>query len=143
MEITSTEPNTKTILLADDEQFIAVAYKDGLERAGYDVTVAHDGQEAMELLKTLRPDIMLLDLIMPRMNGFEVLQAMQNDPELRDIPVLVLTNLSQPADEAEAREFGVVDFMVKADVSLRDLLERLDQLLAGGIDLTDLDLTGE
>jgi CheY-like chemotaxis protein len=122
-------PNGKSILLADDEQFIVVAYRDGLERAGYKVSVAHNGEEALELLKTMTPDIVLLDLIMPKVSGFEVLQAMKQDENLKNIPVLVLTNLSQGSDEAEARSLGVVDFMVKADVSLKDLLAKLEELL--------------
>lgn len=120
----------KTILLVDDEQFIVVAYKDGLERAGYQVTIAHNGKEALDAFVTLKPDLVLLDLMLPIMNGFELLQSMKEDESLKHIPVLVLTNLSQPSDEAEARSYGVVDFMVKADVSLKDLLTRIDEILA-------------
>jgi len=121
--------NQKSILLVDDDQFITVAYKDGLERAGYYVTVAHNGEEALEILKELKPDIILLDLIMPKMNGFELLQALKENSHLKDIPVLVLSNLSQESDEEEARSFGIVDFMVKADVSLKDLVSRIHQAL--------------
>lgn len=120
----------KTILLADDEQFIAIAYKDGLERAGYNVLVAHDGSEALEMLKTNKPDLLLLDLIMPKMNGFEVLRSLKQDPAYADLPVIVLTNLGQSSDEAEARSYGAVDFVVKADISLQDLLARLERLFA-------------
>lgn len=119
----------KSILLVDDDQFITVAYKDGLERAGYDVVIAHNGEEALDILKVNKPNIILLDLIMPKMNGFELLQALKEDGELKNIPVLVLTNLSQESDEAEARTYGIVDFMVKADISLKDLINRLSQLL--------------
>jgi two-component system alkaline phosphatase synthesis response regulator PhoP len=119
----------KTILLADNEQFIAVAYKDGLERAGYKVIVAQDGEEALVKLKSSKPDLLLLELLMPKVNGFEVLQAMKDDSSLKDIPVLVLTNLAQESDEAEARSYGIVDFMVKADISLRDLTMRIQEIL--------------
>lgn len=119
----------KSILLADDEQFIAVAYKDGLERAGYAVTVAHDGIEVLEILKTFRPNLILMDLIMPKVNGFEVLKTIKQDKDLMNIPVVVLTNLSQSSDEEEARSYGIADFLVKADVSLKDLLTRLGELL--------------
>ena len=120
--------HSKTILLADDEEFIAIAYKDGLERAGYSVVVVGNGEDALEQIKTLRPDLVLLDLIMPKMNGFEVLKALQADSELTAIPVVVLTNLSQSADEVEARSYGAVDFIVKADISLNDLLARIEGL---------------
>lgn len=121
--------NEKTLLLVDDDQFITIAYKDGLERAGYKVSVAHDGEEALEAMKSIKPDMVLLDLIMPKMNGFELLQDMKEDKDLKDIPVLVLTNLSQDSDREEALSYGVVDFLVKADVSLKDLVNRLHQLL--------------
>lgn len=120
------EPKNKTILLADDEQFIVIAYKDGLERAGYTVVVAHDGQEALEQAQATKPDLILLDLIMPKMNGFEVLKSLKLDANLALVPVMVLTNLSQSNDEEEARNSGAVDFVIKADISLKDLLGRIE-----------------
>jgi DNA-binding response OmpR family regulator len=129
MDDTPNINSAKSILLVDDEQFIAVAYKDGLERAGYTVNVAHDGEQALDFLKSAKPDIMLLELLLPKMNGFELLQIMKADESLKDIPVLVLTNLSQDSDEAEARSYGIVDFMVKSDVSLKDLVTKLHELL--------------
>jgi CheY-like chemotaxis protein len=119
---------TKTILLADDEQFVLVAYKDGLEHAGYNVLLAHDGAETIEVMLSARPDLVLLDLIMPKLNGFEVLQAVKADPELSTIPIAVFTNLSQLSDEQEARGLGAVDFIVKADVSLNDLVARVGRV---------------
>lgn len=119
----------KTILLADDDQFIAIAYKAGLESAGYRVIVAANGQETLDILRATPPDLLLLDLIMPKISGFEVLEAMQSENLLAAIPVVVLTNLSQESDETEVRSYGVRDFLVKADVSLNDLLVRIDQVL--------------
>lgn len=121
---------TKTILLADDEQFVLVAYKDGLEHAGYNVLLAHDGDETIEVMRSARPDLVLLDLIMPKLNGFEVLQAVRADPDLSTIPIAVFTNLSQLSDEQEARNLGAVDFIVKADVSLNDLVARVARVFA-------------
>jgi two-component system, OmpR family, alkaline phosphatase synthesis response regulator PhoP len=118
----------KTILLADDEQFIVIAYKDGLERAGYAVDVAHDGNEVLSHLQTSQPNLILLDLIMPNLNGFEVLKSLKNDPNFATIPVMVLSNLSQPDDEAEARNLGAIDFIVKSDISLKDLLARIERV---------------
>ncbi|HWT55740.1 MAG TPA: response regulator [Candidatus Microsaccharimonas sp.] len=122
--------NKKTILLADDEQFIVIAYKDGLERAGYSVVVAHDGEEALQQAQATHPDLILLDLIMPKMNGFEVLRSLKEDANCATIPVVVLTNLSQSNDEEEARTAGAVDFVVKADISLKDLLARIEHIFA-------------
>ena len=120
----------KTIVLADDEQFIAIAFKDGLEHAGYVVIVASDGEQAIDLTRTHRPDLLLLDLIMPKMNGFEVLREIKADTVLSVIPVIIFTNLSQPSDKAEAVASGAEDFIVKTDVSLKDLLVRIEQLFS-------------
>ena len=117
------------IVLADDEQFIAIAYKTGLEQAGYEVFVAHDGDAAYDLIQSVRPDLVLLDIIMPKSNGFEVLDELQHNPELANIPVIVLTNLSQESDRAEAVRLGARDFVTKADVSLNDLLQRIKKVL--------------
>lgn len=119
----------KTILLADNEQFIAIAYRDGLERAGYSVAVASDGQEALDILRARTPDAIVLDLMLPKVNGFEVLQALKNDAWLSRVPVLVLTDLAQETDEAEARSYHIADFLVKSDTSLQDLLTHLQNIL--------------
>jgi len=121
--------SAKRIVLADDEHFIAIVYKEGLERAGYNVTVAHDGEEALAVIRETLPDLILLDLIMPKMNGFEVLKALKADETLAGIPVVVLTNLSQDNDESEARSYGIQDFIVKANVSLNELLQRIEKVL--------------
>jgi CheY-like chemotaxis protein len=117
------------ILLADDEAFIRQAYKDGMERAGLHVTVAQDGEEALALIKTDVPDIILLDLIMPKMNGFEVLKALKADPAYASIPVVILSNLSQSTDEAEVRQLGAVDFLIKSDYSLEQIIEKVSQVV--------------
>jgi CheY-like chemotaxis protein len=90
--------------------------------------LAHDGAETIEVMLSARPDLVLLDLIMPKLNGFEVLQAVKADPELSTIPIAVFTNLSQLSDEQEARGLGAVDFIVKADVSLNDLVARVGRV---------------
>jgi DNA-binding response OmpR family regulator len=123
-------PNSgKTILLADDEQFIVVAYGDGLERAGYQVLTASNGTDALSVLKKNKPDLLVLELMIPKINGFELLQNMKENPLLAKIPVLILTNLSQESDREEAQSFGVADFLVKSEISLQDVLHRVDQLL--------------
>lgn len=127
---TPAAPAQKTILLADDEQFILVAYRDGLEQAGYHVILAEDGEQALQQMREVHPDLVLLDIIMPKLNGFEVLQAAKQDPAIAAVPVAVLTNLTQLNDEQEARAAGAVDFIVKADVSLNDLLARIERLFA-------------
>lgn len=120
----------KKLLLVDDDNFILVVYGDGFKNAGYQVVTAKDGEEALVKMRTERPDLVLLDIIMPNLNGFEVLKSVQADPELSTISVMVLTNLSQASDEKEARDYGAVDFMTKSDVSFNEVLLRVQQYFA-------------
>lgn len=129
MDDQTTSSMEKTILLADADEFITVAYKDGIEQAGYSVIVANDGHQTLEILKTDRPDAVLLELILPKVNGFEVLEFMKKSKKFQKIPVLVLTELSQASDEAEARAYGAADFLVKSDTTVQDLLMRLESAL--------------
>lgn len=122
----------KTILIADDEQFVTIAYKAGLENAGYDVFVAADGNEALDHVTAHRPDAVILDIIMPGMNGFEVLQVIKGDRKLARIPVIIFSNLSQQSDKDTAQSYGADCFLVKAEVSFNDVLMHLERLLEGG-----------
>ena len=87
----TTNKTTKKILLAEDDKFISRAYSDGLSRAGFEVILAMDGIEAVELARKEKPDMILLDLIMPRKNGFEVLIELNDEAELKKIPVIIAT----------------------------------------------------
>lgn len=118
-----------TILLVDDDQFITIAYKQGLERHGYKVMTACDGEEALQQIATTTPDLVLLDLILPKKDGFEVLQCVKCDPNLAHIPVVVLSSLGQASDEKTAYDCGAVDFLVKSNVTLNGILLRIERLL--------------
>jgi len=124
----NSEPS-KIIVLADNEPFIVRAYKSGLEEAGYMVVVAQDGEEAVKQIMALRPDLVLLELILPVQDGFAVLKAIKADPIVSDIPVIVLTNLSQDSDAKEALDAGAAEVLIKTDVSLNDVLLRIERLL--------------
>jgi DNA-binding response OmpR family regulator len=119
----------KKLLVADDEQFITSAYSDGLQRAGFTVVIAHNGEEAYQMVVSEKPDLVLLDLIMPKMNGFEVLKKVKSDPALQSTRIAILSNLSQEADESEVRKLGAIDFIVKSDISLQELIVRINQIL--------------
>ena len=126
----NTENNKKTkILLAEDDKFISRAYKDGLERAGFNLILASDGEEAVKLIKTEKPDLVLLDVIMPLKNGFEVLEEVKKDPETKDIPVIVLSNLGQDSDIAKGRSLGAVDYLVKANFTMAEVVEKIKKYL--------------
>jgi DNA-binding response OmpR family regulator len=119
----------KMILIADDDPFITHAYKTGLENAGYVVMIAQDGEEALKQIRSLHPDVVLLEIILPKLDGFTVLKTMKAETEIANIPVIVLTNLSQESDALEARNSGAVDVLVKSDVALNDILLCIERLL--------------
>lgn len=93
------------------------------------VITAEDGEEALAQIKSQRPNLVIMDVIIPKVNGFEVLKTMHADPQLAAIPVLILTNLSQSSDVQEARNYGAIDFLSKFNVSFEDLLLRVQQIL--------------
>jgi len=117
------------ILLVEDDKFLVRAYKDGLERAGFEVLTAFDGQEGIEKMKSEKPDLVLLDLIMPVKNGFEVLGEVAMVDELRKIPIIILSNLSQESDLERGMALGATDYLVKADFSLESVIEKVKEHL--------------
>lgn len=102
---------TKKILVIEDEKDIASLVQDLLTKSGYEVVTAHDGQEGLKRLETFKPDLILLDVMMPKMSGYDVIRTLKQDETLRDIPVIVLTAkvLSYEAFKKE----GVTDYLVK------------------------------
>ncbi|HCA47374.1 MAG TPA: two-component system response regulator [Armatimonadetes bacterium] len=119
----------KSILLVDDERDLVFYTKLFLEEKGYEVTEAYDGQQALEVLETFRPDLVLLDVTMPRLNGWDVLKRMQEDPEKVDIPVLMLTARSEDADKARGWELGVTWYQTKP-FELDELAMVIERILA-------------
>ncbi len=110
------------ILIVEDDRFLARAYESKLTNAGFRLGIAYDGEEAMAMLERGKPDLMILDIIMPKKNGFEVLQDMQAHPEWKTIPVILLTNLGQEEDRKKGQELGAVDYIIKADFSLQEIV---------------------
>jgi len=103
----------KRILVVDDERHIVRLVQVNLERAGYDVLTAYDGIEALEKVKDEMPDMIVLDILMPRMDGWEVLKYLQADPRYRDIPVIFLTQLAQDADIFKGWASGCASYLTK------------------------------
>ena len=115
--------NTKSILLVEDDTFIATAYKDGLEREGLLVNLMTDGQEALVFLEKNVPDVILLDIILPVMDGFEVLETIKADDRLKDVPVVILSNLGQESDIERGKKLGAEDYLVKSDHTLAEVVK--------------------
>ena len=103
----------KKLLLVDDERDLVFYTKLFLEEKGYEVTEAYDGQQALEILEDLRPDLVILDVTMPRLTGWDVLRTMQENPQTAEIPVLMLTARSEDRDKARGWELGVTWYQTK------------------------------
>ena len=100
-----------------------------LEKDGFTVIQAFDGEEAIGLLKTERPDLFVLDLIMPKVTGFEVLQTISTMPEFEKTPVIILSNLAQDSDIQKAKEYGAREYFVKVKISIDDILKKIKALV--------------
>lgn len=117
----------KRILVAEDEKAIARALELKLKHSGYDVEVVHDGASAVEKVRLGSLDLLLLDLVMPKMDGFKVLETLQK--EGLKIPVIVTSNLSQEEDVKRAKSLGAVDYLVKSNTPLVEILSRIQSFL--------------
>lgn len=117
----------KSVLIVEDEGAMQRALKNKLEKAGYTVLTADDGTEALEQMRAGTPNLMLLDLIMPKLDGISVLREAKADEALKSIPVIILTNLSSGDKVAEAMQLGTFDFLVKANYSLDDVLAKVQE----------------
>jgi CheY-like chemotaxis protein len=116
----------KKILVVDDEDFVRNMFKRYLAVVGAEVEGAENGKKALETLKTYKPDMIMLDLIMPEMDGCMTLEALKANPETKDIPVMILTNLDdQPEHIDRARSLGVSDYVRKTDASLDEIGDRI------------------
>ncbi|MFI5374081.1 MAG: PleD family two-component system response regulator [Candidatus Rokuibacteriota bacterium] len=121
----------RRVLLAEDDRFLRKAAETALKRQGFAVLPAVDGEEALRKARADAPDLILLDLIMPKMQGFEVLRALKADPATAGIPVIILSNLGQDGDVKQALESGAAGYFIKANLSLQDLVKRVGELAGG------------
>jgi DNA-binding response OmpR family regulator len=119
----------KKILVIEDEATLQKALNDVLSQEGYDVSSALDGVRGLELATEEKPDLILLDIILPRMDGFEVLRKLKSDENTSNIPVIILTNLSDINDIQKALDLGATTYLVKADFHLEDILKKVKETL--------------
>jgi DNA-binding response OmpR family regulator len=120
------------IVVADDDRMFRKAAETTLRRQGYAVVTASDGEEALQLIRSERPDIIVLDLIMPKLQGFDVLQVLKQDSVTTAIPVIVLSSLTQEQDKQEALDLGAVAYFNKATFSLGELVKQVESTLTNG-----------
>jgi CheY-like chemotaxis protein len=124
------DARARLILLAEDDRFLRKAADTALRRHGFSVVTATNGEEALEALRTMKPDLILLDLIMPKVQGFEVLRSVKENPATAHIPVIVLSNLGQEGDVKRAMESGATAYFVKANLTLEEMVTQVESVLA-------------
>jgi CheY-like chemotaxis protein len=120
---------TKSILLAEDDKFLRRAAETKLKQAGFDVRVAVDGDEALAQAREQPPDLMLLDLLMPKRDGLSVLKALKADTATAAIRVVIISNSSKDLEMQNASDLGAVDYWIKSNLSLQELCDRVQRLL--------------
>lgn len=120
----------KYILIVEDDEFISDVYQRKLLLEGFEVALAKDGEEALRTIRERRPDLVLLDIMIPLKDGFQVLSGLRVDAGLSDIRVVVMSNLSQGKDIAHAKELGALDYIVKSNIALPDMVQRIRKALS-------------
>ena len=123
-------PNDSKILIIEDDHFLSMLMKARLEKEGFQVTQAFDGEEALNILKKDRPSLIILDLIMPKISGFEVLETISVDPQFAKVPVIVLSNLGQESDIQKVKALGAVLHLTKVRTTIDDIVKGVKSLVA-------------
>lgn len=120
------------VLLVEDDIFLSSLLKNRLQKEGIEILLAKDGKEALTILKSTKPDLILLDLILPEKSGFEVMEDMRSDPQFQEAPIVVISNLGQPEDITKSHELGAVEYFVKAQTSIDDLVGKVKEFIQFG-----------
>ena len=123
------ESSKRKILLVEDDETLAAVYKQRLELEGFDVQHVNNGEDALGTAVSFQPELILLDVMMPKLNGFDVLDILRNTPTTQNIHIIMLTALSQPKDAERAKELGADDFLVKSQVVIGDVVARIKHQL--------------
>lgn len=119
-----------SILLIEDDAFIAGMYQTKLSTMGYDVRAAADGEQGWQELQRQMPDLLLLDVVLPKKDGFEILEEIRRRDDMRKLPVILLTNLGQKPDVQRGLELGADDYIIKAHFTPSEVVEKIEKVLA-------------
>ncbi len=122
----------KEILLVEDDKFLSTLLSNRLTKFDYNVVVIGDGIEAIQYLKNHKPNLILVDIILPGISGFEVLREMRSNPQLKESPVIIISNLGQDEDIKTGKELGAVEYFVKAKTPIDQLVETIGSYLKKG-----------
>ncbi len=119
------------ILIVEDDRYISKMYQLKLSLDGFDVQVADNGRIGIEKVKELHPDIVLTDILMPEMDGFDVIKAIKGDPELATTPILIMSNLGQEDHIQKGLELGALGYIVKSQFTPSKVVDKIKEVLAG------------
>ena len=119
----------KKILLIEDEKLIIELLQKKLADEGYDVYIAADGEEGVKKIKEIKPDLVLLDVIMPKMGGFEVMEEINRDESIRKTPVIIISNSGQPVELDRAKKLGVRDWLIKTEFDPQEVVDKIKKQL--------------
>jgi len=119
------------VLIVDDDTFLSGIYATKLDLEGFEVETAHDGEEGLKVAARMLPDIILLDVLMPKLDGFETLKRLKADAALKDTPVIMLTNLGQKEDVEKGIQEGAADYLIKAHFVPSEAVEKIRGVLKG------------
>lgn len=117
------------ILIVEDDNFLVKAYQIKFDRAGFDVVIAVSGDEGIEMAKKNMPALIVLDLMLPKMNGFEFLETIKKDEKLKNIPVITLSNLGQKSDIEKAMSLGAAQYFIKTDHTLEEIIKEIKKYI--------------
>ena len=118
------------VLIIEDEVSLLDVLQKKLEKEGYQVFAAYDGEEGLRQMEAVKPDVVLLDIVMPRINGMEVLQKMQQSESMSQIPVLIISNSGGPIEIDRALKLGAKDYIIKTEFDPQEVLEKMAKILA-------------
>jgi len=125
----NTEENQKHVLIVEDDVFLSGIYKKKFEVEGFKVSVAENGEKGLADAKKKKPDIILLDILLPKLDGFAVLKAIKADDGAKDIPVILLTNLGQKDDVEKGVEMGAEDYLIKIHFKPSEVVDKVRKIL--------------
>lgn len=119
----------KKILIIEDEKTLLEMYRIRFEKAGYEVFAAANGQRGIETAQKEKPDLILLDILMPNADGYQVIQALKKDPQTKNIPILVFSNLGQPEEIEKGLKLGADDYVIKTDLTPTELTNKVERMI--------------
>ena len=119
----------KKIAVVEDDKVLSKALSDSLQMAGFDVLRAFDGEAGLDLVVTEKPDLVLLNILMPKIDGLIVMKRLKSNPETKDIPIIILTVLEKGEPVAEALENGVYEYLVKSDFKIEEIVDKVKEVV--------------